>query len=991
MALTKQLIDIPLTTGIDTKTDSVNDTPPQVADLNNLRFTHTGAYDPRTPFTATQALTATETGFVVEARDGIFSSVDANLYKTTASSNTKLSPVWSPTGTNYIIGGNYTPVGGGSVTSRITSVTLTNSSVFHCWYTPSGLSYQFMSEDGELLVAGQQTLASTPTAFIVTAGPSNDAFIWLITSGNVLAAYRVSLTTVTALTVPSVTTMSRLVVTYSATDTCWYAIYMAGSNTTAAKYTLSGSTITAATTTTLVAATGQDVDIIRTTNYVVAAYWTSTTITVNYLNTSLVSQATQTRTPSVTTPDAYVGFGICETTADTIFCSVCTVYYTSGPVLHAFRFTTSSAANVWDASPIGFLPLCPPVYVNSRIYVSASDYSLPGSCTMALMQIADYSSGATESALEAILFWGADAAVVPDGFPANFATPQNRVKYRIAKTSSVIYIPYHVLGGFTYNSTTTTGNTAGIPSTLIDNTYVVGPSLAATMRLSLTDESVVRGIDIASSSVITTTAMRSVDGAGTGPGSAWSLPTVYQRELVTFGGSALNMGETYTYVFVKVWSDSQGNKVSLETLPIVMYPQALGVNYNAFKFYFPPSAFAVYNTVTSGQDAAAIEVYRTEGNGTIPYYVTTLTESTSMPYTDSAQDSALVFQLPLPSSSGELTSIVPPASRASTVWKGRLAILPYDTDRTVMYTKPVENLAFPAFAAGLEISFAQTASPLTALGTMDGVLYAFTKNEVYTVYGDPAGATGEGGTLTLPEIRFNGVGCSDPASVILTPKGLFFKSDKGIYTILRNQELVFVGTGPFDSRTETVVGTWASETTSEVAFALDNGEIWVYDWEANGWSRWTPPVGTGDAITGACLADGIPTYITNDGIYQTEDGGSETYPISVTTAWIRLGELQGYQRVYNTWLYMEKLAAHTLTVDLYINSVETSVYTWTIDSETLASSTPEQIRLSMPIQKCSSFKLKISSTNAGWKLKGLTAEIGVKDTAFKSRNTPNNY
>jgi hypothetical protein len=309
----------------------------------------------------------------------------------------------------------------------------------------------------------------------------------------------------------------------------------------------------------------------------------------------------------------------------------------------------------------------------------------------------------------------------------------------------------------------------------------------------------------------------------------------------------------------------------------------------------------------------------------------------------------------------------------------------------VYYTKPVDSLAFPAFAAGLQISFPQTASPLTALGTMDGVLYAFTENQVYTVYGDPAGNTGEGGTLTIPEIRFNGVGCSDPSSVILTPLGLMFKSNKGIYVIMRNQELVFVGDGPFDARTETVVGTWADEDNSEVAFVLESGEVWVFDWQAKAWSRWTPPVGNGDTITGAALVNGLPTYITTDAIYQVDTAGSETFTISATTSWIRLAELQGYQRVYNMWLYMERLADHTLTVDMYIDGVETSVYTWTIASTGLASTTPEQIRLSVPTQKCSAIKLKISSSTAGWKLKGLTAEIGSKDSAFKSRNAPNNY
>lgn len=986
MALNKQLIDIPLTSGIDTKTDSVNDVPPALADLENLRFTHASALNPRDPFVSLETLNATSTGFLAEARGAAFSLVDAYLYKTVSSAHTQLAPMWSPKGRNYVLGGNYASIGGG--TDRASSVTLTDSTIFTVWRISStAFGYQFISTSGELLTGGQQTY-SNPTYIIPTAGPDGAAFVWVTTASLTLQCYRVTQTTVTALSVPSITSVDRLSVTYSSTDSAWYAIYSVSTNTIVNKLTISGTTISSSTSTTAIASASLDVDVIRSTNYVVVAYWASTTLTVQYFNTSLVSQASQTRTPSVSSPDHYFGFGICETATDTVFFSVNTFYNTGGPVLHAFLFTTSTATNVWDANPVGFINTTAPVYVNSRIYVYGTDASLTGSQTAALIQIANYDGG-TVAKIEAAAFWAADTANL-GALVGNFSSTWYWHRSRMAKTSTILAVPYHFLGGFDYTSTTTTGNTTSSVSSQVEADFSVGPVLTAVMRFETSTVSSVRGFDINTSSIVTSTAMRAIDGAGQGPASPWCVPYIYQKELVI--GGSLDLGAEYAYVFVKVWSDAQGNRQTLETLPIRVTTGTFGgSDYRSFKFYIPPQCFAVYNTASSGQSNGVIEVYRTEGNGTIPYRLTVLTTATSMPYTDTAGDTSLTLQVPLASSSGELTSIVPPSSKASVMWKGRLAVLPYDSDREVYYTKPVDNLAFPSFAAGLQISFPQTASALTALGTMDGVLYAFTENQVYTVYGDPAGNTGEGGTVTIPEIRFNGVGCEDPSSIVLTPLGLMFKSNKGIYIILRNQELVFVGDGPFDARSETVVGTWADEDNSEVAFALESGEIWVYDWQAKAWSKWTPPVGTNDTITGATLVNGLPTYITTDAIYQVDAAGSETYPISVTTAWVRLGALQGYQRVYNMWLYLERLASHTLTVDMYIDGVETSVYTWTIASSGLASSTPEQIRLSVPTQKCSAIKLKLSSTVAGWKLKGLMAEIGSKDTAFKSRNAPNNY
>lgn len=987
MALDKQIVDIPTTAGVDTKTDSVNDSPPAMSDINNLRFTNTGAYNPRSSFSALQALTATSTDYVLEGRDAVLSSVDRYLYRTINGANTQLAPVWSPKARNFTMGGGQNLVGSGSSTTKTTSTTLTDNTFFYVWeVSTSGFGYQFMTDDGQFVTSGYQAFTNI-RYLVATAGPAGAAFVWVTDGSNNLNCYRVTTTAVTAITIPSITSVSRFSITYSSTDSAWYAIYTIGSTTTLNKLTISGTTITSSTSVTAVSSSTVDVDVIRSTTYVVVAYWASTDITVKYYNTSLTLQFTQTRTPSVSSPSAYLGFGICETTTDVVFCSVTTHYNLSGSVLHAFRYTTSGAANVWDAAPVGFSSPTVPIYVNSRVYLYAADASMVGSQSAALIQIANYDGG-TISQFQVCAQWAGDQATLTEIVGA-YSNGHYQQKSRMCKTANTLSVPYHRLGTFLFTRTSTAGNASSVVSSLVQADYTSANALAAAIHFSLTETTTSASFNIGTSSIVTSTNALAIDGAGQGPSSPWPCPNPYNKELATGGLLADGL---YTYVFVKVWSDSLGNRQTLESLPLRFDVDTVGgTPYNLPKFTFASSAFSVYNTVSSGQSSAVIEVYRTEVNGTIPYFLDTITASTSMPYQDTDADANLVRELPLPSSSGELTNTVVSGSRAATLWKGRLAILPIDSDTKIYYSKPAEDFRFPAYASGLEIDVPQTSSPLTALGTMDGVLYAFTNNQVYTVYGDPAGNTGEGSSLTIPEIRFNGVGCEDPASVLLAPPGLFFKSAKGFYSILRNQELNFIGEGPFSDRDEKVVGAWANEGTSEVAFALDSGNVWVYDWQAKAWSRWTPPIGTGDTITGASLINGLPTYITQEGIYQEVTTNTETFATSVTTAWIRLGALQGYQRVYNMWLYLERLTDHTLTIDMYLDGKETSVYTWTIDSTTLATTVPEQIRLSVPVQKCSAIKLKISSTNAGWILKGIAAEIGIKPTAYKSRSAPNNY
>lgn len=983
MALDKQLVDIPLTAGVDTKTDSVNDIPPAMSDINNLRSTYTGAYNPRPEFEATEELASTTTGFVASAREAIIYESNRYITKNVDGETILLGPHWAPKGQSLALGGSISSV------AQPTSAALTDNTFLYVWNADNtAIAYQTSTDTGEPLVAGRYTI-STPRFVIATAGPSDAGFIWLTNSSNQLLALRVTNNGAEVLSVPSITT-DTLSVTYSSTDSCWYVVYaVSGSGiTTLAKFTLSGTTVSSAATVQVAATAVNYSDVIRSTNNIVTAHFiaSSMALSIQYYNTSLVLQATRSVTLSGSTPTDVFGFGICEMTADYIFCSLTTNYLATGPVLHAYDFTTSTSTTVWSAEPVGFISPTAPVYVNSRVYLYAVDAAQPGAQTATLIQVANYDGG-TKAAFEVVTHWAADSASLAS-IMGNFSAPYYNYKSRMAKTTNTLTIAYIYLGEFLQNSESTLTST-GTYSSLIRSDYTSARLFTGAILLSLTETTHTRAYDTGNASLTVGGSGRTIDGAGQGPISAW--PAVHAYNMSIGSSGTLPVDTEYTYVFVKRWVDSAGNQVVLESLPFRVTTTSLGGGNTKPSFYFPASAFRVFSNVSSGNNSASIQVYRTEGDGSVPYLLTTLTSASASPYQDNQTDEYLNLSAPLPSASGELPSAAFTGANTSTVWKGRIAVLPIDAPNKILYTKPFNRLEIPALASGLEIQVPQADTPLTALGTMDGVLYAFTENQVYTIYGDPAGNTGEGSTLTLPEIRFNGVGCQDPASVILAPPGLFFKSAKGIYLILRNQELSFVGEGPFAERDETVVGTWVDENASEVAFVLDSGEVWVYDWQARAWFRWTPTLGGTATITGACLVNGTPTYITKWGVFQATDAASETFSISATTAWIRLGALQGYQRVYNMWLYLERLASHTLTVDMYIDGSETSVYTWTIASSGLASSTPEQIRLSVPYQKCSAIKLKISSTTAGWILKGLTAEIGAKDTAFKSRNAPNNY
>jgi hypothetical protein len=690
------------------------------------------------------------------------------------------------------------------------------------------------------------------------------------------------------------------------------------------------------------------------------------------------------------------GFGVDTYGTDAVILSYSGATSTLGAYLSTYSVTFAGmVGNFHTQTTVSFLTVSSPAVVDNKVVVGAIDLAVQGNASNGLLQVADlgtpYGLGAT---IELFANWSSGTATT--GRVSALMTQSTARSFntwaRISKSSAGVFIPSLYIGRVTGLSESQNFTNASVTAPeVMAISSVSGESIACVLYASLTQTASTVGLTQGDSAAIVGPKVTPVDGIGVGPSTVWPMFT--PQDMLLRNATGLSTSSTYFVVFVKRWEDGYGNSQTMETPPVRIVTGA-GTNLRP-QFGLSKGAFKIPGSENSTTAEAVIDVYLTEANGTIPYFNQTIGSSSltgAAPYYFVLSNSTADLTRPLPSAAGEIPNTSPSGIRHAASWKGRIAALVADNTRQVIYSKPAQTNEFISFAPGLEVSVPQSDSDLTALATMDGVLYAFSENQIYTVYGDPAGATGEGGTLTLPEIRFNGVGCEDPKSVILTPKGIFFKSAKGVYLILRNQELVFVGNGPFDDRTASVTGAWASVDTSEVGYSLTDGTAWVYDWEQNTWFRWLlPRASQAHVVSSSTTLGGLTAYNTSGGLYIENPASSETIPVSVSTAWIRLGSLQGYQRVYAMWLYLERVADHTLTINMYIDGSETSVHTWSIASTGLATTNPEQIRLSVPIQKCSAIKLKISSTNAGWKLKGLMAEIGAKDSSFKSRNAPNNY
>ena len=115
----------------------------------------------------------------------------------------------------------------------------------------------------------------------------------------------------------------------------------------------------------------------------------------------------------------------------------------------------------------------------------------------------------------------------------------------------------------------------------------------------------------------------------------------------------------------------------------------------------------------------------------------------------------------------------------------------------IYYSKIFESGVCPEFSASLVVSLGDV--EITAMGTLDDKLVAFTKDSAYSVYGSGPDNTGSNGDFFVEKLNFT-IGCTDQDSVVNTDNGLAFYSstDKRFYLLGRDLVLSPIGENVLD-------------------------------------------------------------------------------------------------------------------------------------------------------------------------------------------------
>lgn len=326
---------------------------------------------------------------------------------------------------------------------------------------------------------------------------------------------------------------------------------------------------------------------------------------------------------------------------------------------------------------------------------------------------------------------------------------------------------------------------------------------------------------------------------------------------------------------------------------------------------------------------------------------------------------------------GILPGEAPPALLDVVAYGERLAGISADDPRQIWITKPGEPGVASEWSPNsvLHLTGADAVGA-TALGVVDDKLVIFEKNRVVYTYGDGPDATGAGRFAPPIELTRQ-VGCSARETVAHTPLGILFYGPEGYWIVSRELSVKPIG-APVEDSLDSAAPIWAAAVTSlkQIRIALAGGEWLVWDWERQLWSRWTSRNGVHGIeadgrfyrVTTTCAL----RRETPDGFEDPDGSNLQAW----TSAWVRLENLQGFQRVRRIQLGAHDMPEGDVKISVGHNgdAAFSQAKTWT--AAQLAALPRAALEIHVQRQKCQSVRVRVEepagNTGAGFAFSRLT-------------------
>lgn len=481
----------------------------------------------------------------------------------------------------------------------------------------------------------------------------------------------------------------------------------------------------------------------------------------------------------------------------------------------------------------------------------------------------------------------------------------------------------------------------------------------------------------------------------------------------TSGSGGFISAQQYFYVFTYEWTDGQGNlHRSAPSIPTGIVTSG-ATSTNTINV---PTLRLTYKT---GQNPVRIVGYRWSAAQQNYYQFTSInspvlndTTVDSVVVTDTLADASILGNTLLYTTGGVIENIAAPANIASTLYRNRLMLIDAEDENLIWYSKqvvqgtPVEMSDLLTMFISPTIGAQGSTGGAKALASMDDKFIIFKKDAIYYVTGNGPDATGANNDFSEPIFITATVGCSNPKSIVMTPSGLFFQSDKGIWLLGRDLSTQYVGASVEAYNDFEVKSALSIPATNQIRITLEDGTVLMYDYYYSQWGTFN-----GIPAISATLYQGLHTYLRAEGLIRQETpgvylDGSNPVLLSFTTAWLKLTGLTGFQRAYRFYFLGNFISPHKLNIQIaydYDPSVtQTTIITPINFRPAYGLTSPyggggvyggpsaiEEWPVYLNRQKCQSFQIIVTEVfdasfgvmaGAGFTMSGLNLVIGGKTT-----------
>lgn len=470
-------------------------------------------------------------------------------------------------------------------------------------------------------------------------------------------------------------------------------------------------------------------------------------------------------------------------------------------------------------------------------------------------------------------------------------------------------------------------------------------------------------------------------------------------------GNFLEAG-SYQYIILYEWIDYSGQVHRSSPSIAVSFTTVDAVSGN--KLMLPTLLF----TDKKGtRTPPVISVYRTIKDGSIFYLVS---DDDNPIYNDTTVDAVMVADTMsdteaqtrrlLYTTGGVLDNEQAPACTYLKTYKNRLFAVGLENSTEIAFSKEFVRGEGVSFSSPLIKQVDSKGGALTSLAELDDKLVLFKRANIFVMTGQGPTDTGSQDDFYITAITAD-IGCSEPKSIVETPIGVMFKSDKGIWLLDRGLTTKYIGDKVEKFNSLTINSATLVADTNQVRFTTLEGTTLVYDYFYDTWLTFTNQ----KAVSSINWQTDF-VYAKADGDVFVEDSTSYLdagIPIKsrIETGWFSLSGLQGYGRLYSIQLLGAYKSPHTLKVSISydFNTAIKDIFTAQITDRPLYGSEDliaevfggneaenYQFEMKPRVQKCEAFKLiieDISEGQASFDLSAITIQYGAKKGTNKLPRT----